>query len=72
MKVKATKDFQFYRLAVMKVSGDGPNTFKVEMSHDEFRALQRGEAVDIDKQLVDRYKNCFEIVKSLKKEMKDG
>ena len=67
MKVKATKDFHFYRLAVMKVPDNKPNTFKVEMSVEDFRALQRGEAVDIDKRLVDKYSNCFEVVKPLKK-----
>jgi len=64
LKVKATKDFNFYRLAVMKVPAkDKPNEFIVEMSLEDFRALQHGEIVDIDERLYKRYRNCFKPIK---------
>jgi hypothetical protein len=75
MKVKASKDLQFYRLAVLKVPDkDKPGAFLCEMNIEQFRALKSGEAVEIDKRLYDRYSNCFEVVKSPKntKEIDNG
>ena len=58
MKVKASKDFQFYRHAV----------FQDEMSKEKYRALQNGNTVDIEEKFYKKYKNVFEKV-SPKKEI---
>jgi hypothetical protein len=67
LKVKASKDFEYYRLAVLKVPvKDKVNVYECELSVEDFRALQDGKAVDIDKKLYDMYKNVFEVVKTSK------
>lgn len=62
MKVKASRDFQFYRLMV----------FGGEMKKEDYRALQAGKEVDVSESLFKKYPNIFEIVKkeSPKKEVK--
>ena len=49
MKVKQSKDFQFYRFAV----------FSGEMTKKDYRDLQAGKEVDIKESLYKKYKNCF-------------
>jgi hypothetical protein len=67
LKVKASKDFEYYRLAVLKVPvKDKVNVYECELSVEDFRALQDGKTVDIDKKLYDMYKNVFEVVKTSK------
>ena len=63
MKVKGTNEFSYYRLMCI----DG-------LSYDNFRALQQGEVVDIDKKVYEANKNIFELVEKppKKKEVKDG
>ena len=62
MKVKASRDFQFYRLAV----------FGGEMKKEDYRELQAGKEVDVSASLVKKYPNIFEVDKPPKKEVKDG
>ena len=63
-KVKASRDFQYYRLAV----------FKGEMKKEDYRALQAGKEVDVSDNLLKKYPNIFEVDKppKVKKEVKDG
>ncbi|MHA2055023.1 MAG: hypothetical protein ACW99F_15665 [Candidatus Hodarchaeales archaeon] len=49
MKVKQSRDFQFYRHKV----------FNGEMTKEEYRDLQAGKEVDIKESLYKKYKNCF-------------
>ena len=58
MKVKASKDFQYYRLAV----------FGGEMKKEDYRALQAGKEVDVSESLIKKYPNIFD--KPPKKEVK--
>jgi hypothetical protein len=51
LKVKATNDFSYYRL--MCLHG---------LSIEDFRALQRGETVDLTKELYDKNKHVLEVV----------
>jgi hypothetical protein len=69
MKVKATNDFQYYRCSVLRVpKKDGePFEYECELSVEDFRKLQQGGVVDIDKKLYDRYKNVFEVIEPPKK-----
>jgi hypothetical protein len=60
MKVKQSRDFQFYRFAV----------FSGEMTKKDYRDLQAGKEVDIKESLYKKYKNCFEVSKASKKEVK--
>jgi hypothetical protein len=59
VKVKASRDFQYYRLIV----------FKGEITKEDYRNLQAGKTVDIDSKLYNKYTNIFEKV-SPKKEVK--
>lgn len=62
MKVKAGATFSYYRLMCI----DG-------LTYDNFRALQRGETVDIDKDLYEANRHIFipvEDKKPPKKEVK--
>jgi len=58
LKVKATDNFSYYRLVTL----DG-------LSVDDFRALQRGETVEITKELYNSNKYIFEVVKTSGKEV---
>jgi len=60
MKVKASKDFQFYRLMV----------FGSEMKKEDYRALQAGKTVDVSESLLKKYPNIFD--KPPNKEVKEG
>ncbi len=60
MKVKASRDFENYRLFV----------FHGEMKKEDYRALQDGKTVDVSEKLIKKYPNIFE--KSPKKEVKNG
>ncbi len=64
MKVKASRDFQFYRLAV----------FGGDLKLDDYRALQAGKEIDVSESLIKKYPNIFEVNKEppKKKEVKDG
>lgn len=63
MRVKATDKFSYYRLLVLE-----------GLTVDDFRSLQRGEVVDITKELYESNKHIFEVVKmkSTLKGVKDG
>lgn len=66
MKVKATNDFNYYRLVTL----DG-------LSVEDFRALQQGKTVDLTKEFYSNNKHILEVVvgsKELKtsKGVKDG
>lgn len=60
MKVKATDNFDYYRYIALKHYG---------LTVEQFRALQRGDIVDIDKKLYDENKSIFEVVKTSKKDL---
>ena len=63
MKVKASRDFQFYRLMV----------FGGEMKKGDYRDLQAGKEVDVSESLIKKYPNIFEVDKPpKKKEVKNG
>jgi hypothetical protein len=63
MKVKASRDFQYYRLAV----------FGSEMKKEDYRGLQAGKEVEVSESLIKKYPNIFEVDKPpKKKEVKDG
>jgi hypothetical protein len=65
MKVKASRDFQFYRLAVF--GGES------EMKKEDYRGLQAGKEVEVSESLIKKYPNIFEVDKPpKKKEVKDG
>jgi hypothetical protein len=49
MKVKASKDFQYYRLAV----------FGKDMKKEDYRALQAGKEVEVFESLYKKYPNIF-------------
>ena len=61
MKVKATEDFSYYRLAVL--SG---------LSVEDFRALQEGKTVDLTKEFYENHKHILEVVKPPKKGVTNG
>ena len=61
MKVKATNDFSYYRLQVLE-----------GLTVEQFRALQQGDVVDIDKKVYENNKHIFEVKQPPKKEVKDG
>ena len=42
---------------------DKVNEYECELSIEDFRALQEGLTVDIDKKIYDKYKHCFEVAK---------
>jgi len=67
LKVKALDNFSYYRYIALKDSG---------LTIEQFRALQQGGAVDIDKKIYDANKNILEAVKTSRddslKEVKDG
>ena len=60
MKVKATDKFKDHRLITL----DG-------LSIEDFRALQQGKTVDVNKELYNNNKYIFEVVKA-SKGVKDG
>ena len=60
MRVKATNDFSYYRLAVL----DG-------LSVEDFRALQQGKTVEISKEFYGNNKHILEVIKT-SKGVKDG
>lgn len=64
MRVKGTNDFSHYRL--MCLPG---------LTAEDYRALGRGEVVDISKEFYDNNKHVFEVVEKeppKKKGVKDG
>ena len=61
MKVKATNDFNFYRLQCLE-----------GITYEQFRELQQGKVVDVDKKVYENNKHIFEVVGPPKKEVKDG
>ena len=52
MRVKAKDNFSYYRLKVLN-----------GLSVEDFRALQQGKTVDIDKEIYGKNKHIFESVK---------
>jgi len=52
--VKATKLFKTYRCAVLG------------LDKKDYRALQAGKAVKVDKKIIDKYPQCFAKVKVVK------
>ena len=58
MKVKAKEDFKYYRCNVLG------------LEKKDFRALQAGKIVDIDKELYNKYSYLYEIQKEAQKEVK--
>jgi len=62
MKVKASKDFQYYRLSV----------FGGEMKKEDYRALQAGKEIEVSASLIKKYPNIFEVDKPPKREVSNG
>ena len=64
MKVKAKPRFSYYRLC----------TFEEGLSYDDFRALQRGESVDVSKEFFEGNQHILEVAPPEKKvkEVKHG
>lgn len=62
MKVKATDNFDYYRYAALE---------KHRLTYEQFRALQQGRMIDIDKKIYDANKHILEVVKT-PKEVKHG
>ena len=60
MKVKATDKFNYYRLIALR-----------GLSVEDFRALQQGKTVDVNKEFYTENKHILEVVKT-SKEVKHG
>ncbi len=58
MKVKATNDFNYYRLKVLAAKG---------LSVEEFEALQQGKVVEVDDDFYEENKHILEKEKPHKK-----
>lgn len=58
LRVKATKEFKFYRNQVLG------------LSKKDFRALQAGQSVEIEEKLINKYPELF--IKDEKKVVKNG